>query len=45
MLLFLPTGVEVTRTPWQHPHTGVVLQGSRSRQGLITDQLHEANLS
>lgn len=39
VLLFLPTGVEVTRTPQQHLHTGVVLQG------LIIDQLQEANLS
>lgn len=44
MLLFLPAAVEVTRPPWQHPHVGVVLQGSGSRQGLILDQLHEANL-
>lgn len=40
LLLKLPNSY---RTPGKHPHTGVVLQGSGSRQAL--DQLHDARFA
>lgn len=40
-----PLVLKLPEHPSKHPHTGVVLQGSGSRQGLILDQLHEANLA